>query len=597
MIRFAATLLVLALAPSCRHSPAASEVSNASSSPQLARLAQEYWDYEMRKNPVWATFLADRRFDGELPDLTPAGVAAARQKARTIHGEATSIDPAGLSAQDRITRLMLLALLEGSLDTEICELHLWDVNALDGVQNILGEMPQLHSVREKRHAEALLARYRNSGDLLDQHVSNLRAGQRRGYLAAKPAVVRVVEQLETMLTDPPERSIFVTTVRLPDVWPEGERSQWRARLLEAARASLYPGLRRYRDFLRGEYLASAREKVGVRENPDGERCYRARIRSHTHLDLSPEEIHRLGLKEAERNLAGMKEIARRLTGGEDLEVLKARFAAEPSQRVNTREELIQFAERLIARAEAKLPNVLGRRPRQHVQVKPIEEFREQSSPTGYYYNGSEAEDRPGFFYLNAWDPASRVLYLLEALTFHEAIPGHHIQGALAQELKGLPRFRRELGDPAFTEGWAHYAELLADELGLYSGDAGRFGMLSDQALRAVRLVVDTGMHQFGWTRERALAYMRSHTAEPAEDAAREIDRYIAWPGQALAYKLGQLEILKLRAEATARLGAQFDVRAFHDALLSNGAIPLPVLRAAMGEWLSGQIAGGAKRAR
>ncbi|HZA50326.1 MAG TPA: DUF885 domain-containing protein, partial [Myxococcaceae bacterium] len=400
-------------------------------------------------------------------------------------------------------------------------------------------------------------------------------------------VGRVIEQLEAMLADPPERSIFVTTVRLPGTWSEGERSALRAGLLEATGSILYPALRRYRDFLRGEYLPRARDKVGVSANPDGEECYRGRIRAHTHLDLSPEEIHRIGLEQAEQNLAGMKEIARRLTGGhDDLQAVVARLSADPSQRVKTREELLRFAEGMIARAEAKLPEVLGRLPRQRVQVKPIEEFREQSSPTGYYYNGSEAEGRPGFFYLNTGDPASRPLYLLEALAFHEAVPGHHVQGALAQEMEGLPRFRRELGDSAFTEGWAHYAELLADELGLYSGDAGRFGMLSDQALRAVRLVVDTGMHHFGWTRERALAYMRSHTAEPAEDASREIDRYIAWPGQALAYKLGQLEMLKLRADAKTRLGTRFDLRAFHDALLSHGAIPLPVLRATMQEWLS-----------
>jgi uncharacterized protein (DUF885 family) len=389
-----------------------------------------------------------------------------------------------------------------------------------------------------------------------------------------------------MLADPPERSVFVTTVSFPDSWSEAERSERRAPLVEATRTSLYPGLRRYLDFLRGEYLPRARQDVGVRANPDGERCYRARIRANTHLEMSPEEIHHLGLEQVERNLAGMKEIARRLTGGEELAAAVERLANDPTQHVKSREELIRFAQALIARAEAKLPDVLGRLPRQRVQVKPIEEFREQSSPTGYYYNGSEAEGRPGFFYLNTGDPASHPLYLLEALTFHEAVPGHHVQGALAQEMEGLPRFRRELGDAAFTEGWAHYAELLADELGLYSGDAGRFGMLSDQALRAVRLVVDTGMHQFGWTRERALAYMRSHTAEPADDAAREIDRYIAWPGQALAYKLGQLEILELRAEARKRLGPRFDVRAFHDALLSHGAIPLPVLRGAMEEWMS-----------
>jgi uncharacterized protein (DUF885 family) len=586
LIRLAHAVLTLAIAMSCRHSPPHSvEVSDpVAPSQKLEKLAGDYWDLEMRKNPVWATFLADRRFDAELPDITPSGVAAARAKARAILDEARALDPTPLSPQERVTREMLVALLEDSIAAEICEAHLWDVNALDGVQSTLGEMPQLHSVLQKQHAESLIARYRQGGKLLDQHVANLRTGIQRRYLAAKPAVARVIEQLEVMLADPPERSMFVTTVRLPDTWSEQERSELRTLLLEATRTSLYPGLRRYLHVLRNEYLPVAREKVGVEANPDGEQCYRTRIRAHTHLDLSPEEIHRIGLQESERNLAEMKEIARRLAGRDEIDTLKKHLSRDPSQHVKTREELLDFAEGLIARAGAKLATAFSRLPRQQVRVKPIEEFREQSSPTGYYYNGSEAEGRPGYFYLNTWDPSSRTLYLLESLTFHEAIPGHHLQGALAQELKGLPRFRRELGDPAFIEGWAHYAELLAGELGLYSGDAARFGMLSDQSLRAVRLVVDTGMHHFGWTRQRALEYMRSHTAEPPEEMEREIDRYIVWPGQALAYKLGQLEILKLRAEAKARLGDRFDMRAFHDAMLSNGAIPLPVLRRVMNEW-------------
>lgn len=588
----ATALSVAAVVPlsSCRHASPTSATgsSKASAAKELEQLSDAYWDYSMRGNPIWATYLADRRFDDQLPDITPEGIQARLDQAKALFKSANEIDPDKLDEEDRVTRDTLLAMLDGEIQGDVCKSELWDVNALDGIQTTLGELPQLHGISAPEHAEHLITRYQKSADWLDQHISNLRVGQQQGYLAAKVAVTRVIEQLDGMLTVAPEQSAFVTSVKLPASFDAKTTEDLQARLLDAVKTRMYPALQRYRDFLQNEYLPEAREQIGVEANRDGAKCYRARILANTHLDLSPERIHSIGLDLAEQNLAEMKAIAKKLTGKEDLAALEAYLAKDPSDHVDSREALLKYADGLIRHAEAKLPEEFGRLPELQVKVKPIEEFREASSPMGYYYSGSEAEHRPGYFYLNTHGAKTVPLYLLQSLTFHESVPGHHLQGAIAQELTSLPKFRRELGDGAYTEGWAHYAELLADELGLYDGDAGRFGMLSDQALRAVRLVVDTGMHHMGWSREKALDYMLTHTAEPRDDAEREIDRYIVWPGQALCYKLGQLEILDLRAEAKKKLGAKFDARAFHDEVLAHGAIPLPVLRGVIERWIERQ---------
>lgn len=573
----------------CTHvQKAPPEVSDTMAARSLQKVSEDYWDLQMQENPIWATYLTDRRFDEDLPDLSPEGREQALSRARFLLDETRSIDAKALREQDRITREMLLLALEGTLQVGICKNHLWNVNALDGVQTQLGELPSLHTILEPEHAKSLVRRFEKSGAWLDQHISNLRTGQEQGYSAAKAAVVRVIEQLESMLAEPPQKSALVTSVVMPASWDEAQKTEVREALARAVETSAYPGLRRYQLFLKNEYLPDARDAVGISANPDGKACYRARILAETNLSLSPEEIHEIGTQQAEQNVRDMKIIARRLTGKEDLEAVKAHLDAQPENHVASREALMELARGWIAKAEKRVPEVLGHLPEQRVEVKAIEPFREEAAPTGYYYSGSREERRPGYFYLNTFEPEKRIVPLLESLTMHEAVPGHHVQIALAQELTGLPRFRRELGNGAFIEGWAHYAELLADELGLYSGDAGRFGMLSDQSLRAVRLVVDTGMHALGWSREKALDYMLTHTAEPRGDAEREIDRYIVWPGQALTYKLGQLEILRLRKEAESRLGEGFDLRAFHDALLAQGAIPLPVLRRVMTEWIDAQ---------
>jgi uncharacterized protein (DUF885 family) len=320
--------------------------------------------------------------------------------------------------------------------------------------------------------------------------------------------------------------------------------------------------------------------------PGGAACYARLIKVHTSLDLPAAEIHDVGLRELARVQSEMRALGKEALGTDSLPEIRRRLLGDPKLMFKTRAEIEAAARAALARAKAAEPRFLGRLPRTPCVVKPIETFEERDSPIAYYRPAAIDGSRPGTYYVNTWKPETRPRHELEALAFHESIPGHHVQIALAQELTGLPEFRKHLGVTAFVEGWGLYAEGLADELGLYSGPLQRLGRLSFSAWRAIRLVVDTGVHALGWSRGRAIAFMEENAALAHDNVVNEVDRYIAWPGQALAYKLGELEIRRLRADAQARLGARFDLRAFHDALLGAGAVSLPVLRDQLDAWIS-----------
>ncbi len=552
---------------------------------KLLKLSDEYWDFLMEENPVWATYLGDRRFDRALPDLSVEARERALETNVRFKEDLETIDPDELSETDRITRDALLEYVGALVETAVCKEPLWNVNALDGAQTTLGELPQLHAVRTREEAEALEVRYLKSAVYIDQHLANLQLGAERGYLAAKPAVARVLSQLSELTAEKPEASSFISAVQLPEGWRDDDRAEVRKKLTDAVRSALYPALVRYREYLAGPYSLLSREALGVTENPGGQDCYEARARMFTGSALGADEVHQLGLEELERNEAGMKEVALQVVGEPDIAKLEAKLLGDPLQHPKTREELIAFNQQLVDRASKAMPAVFGRLPTRKVELRAVEPFREKDSPSGFYYEAPSDGSRPAYYYVNTFNPEGRSLFQMEALAFHEALPGHHLQIAVAQELAGLPRFRKEIGQTAFVEGWAHYAELLADELSLYTSPASRYGMYSDQALRAVRLVVDTGLHTKGWTREQAIQFMVDHTAEPPDECAREVDRYVVWPAQALAYKLGQLEFLKLRQEARDELGSRFDLKAFHDQALKHGAVPMPVLRRLLTAWV------------
>ena len=349
---------------------------------------------------------------------------------------------------------------------------------------------------------------------------------------------------------------------------------------------MHPALRRYRDFLASDYLPNAREPIGVSANPDGGACYRASVRATTGLDISPEEIHRLGIATVAELEKRMRQLAEQSFGTPDVSALLERLRTDPKYTFRSREEMLAYSRAALARAKEAMPRWFGILPKADVVIRPYPAFRERES-VGEWNPPAEDGSRPGVYLISTYDPEHKARADVEPLAFHETIPGHHLQGTIALERgSAIPAIARYFWSPGFGEGWAEYAELLADEMGLYSSDVERLGALADVTLSATLLVVDTGINAFGWTREQAIRYIRAHTRVPRLRAEVPVDRYPVWPAQGLSYGLGRLEITRLRAEAERALGAEFDIKAFHDRVLADGAVPLPMLRAKIQRWVS-----------
>lgn len=559
-------------------------------SARLARLGAELWEETMRSSPVWATFLGDRRFDERLGDPSAAERDRSRAVRERILAEARELDRAQLSPDERITLDVLEHLIGTDLaSSEACRSWSWAVDQMYGPQVWIAGLPQQHIVKDWRHALSLVARYRKVHDYYAAHVENLRQGIREGRTAARINVERVLQQLDEQLAVTPEASSYVADAlaALPADTTEDRRRVFREQLIAATRESIHPGLALYRDFLRGELLEKARPDTGIASFPGAAACYAARVREETGSSKTPDEIHALGLAEVARIQAEMRTLAG-LPDGAPLRPWFDSLAKRNDMFPGTRDAVLAHNRALLSRAQAALPRAFGRLPKTPIEVKPLEPYREKDAPAGYYQSAPRDRSKPAFYYSNTYEPRTRPLWNMAALAFHEAVPGHHLQIALAEENAAIPEFQRELGQTAFVEGWALYSERLAGELGLYETPEEKIGALNYEVWRAVRLVVDTGLHAKGWSREQALRYFLENTGHTEAEAANEIDRYLMWPGQALAYKMGQIEILEMREEAKRTMGERFDLRAFHDRLLSHGAVPLSAARRDIRAWAAGR---------
>ncbi len=600
-------LCAVALLAACQPSaPPAAEPPppRAESGAVVERLADEYWEWVLREFPETGTYLGGGRYDHRLSDVSNS----ARTRREVWRREFLArIDSASAGRRfapaERITLALLREEVTKELATGVCELALWSVHPLGGPQVDLLRLAAVQPSESPAEGQALLSRYRAVPGYIASWIANLREGMERGYLAPRVAVERVVGQLQDLLD---AREIYLTVDTLivrEDNFPLGlsplvmlavtpregwSGSSWasfRRGVRDAVVGGVMPAFQSYLDFLRDEYLPRARREPGVAANPAGGSCYRAKIRAETSLELSPREIHRVGLEEMAKIHAEMRPITQRLFESEELQAVFATLRSDPNYSFQTREQIETAARSAVDRAGAALSGYFERLPEAPVVVRPLDRFEEEDAPAAYYFPGASDGSRPGRYRVNTYQPRSRPRYTAEVLAFHEAVPGHHLQIALAQELEGVPEFQRHAGTTSFVEGWALYSERLADEMGLYSSDLDRLGMLSFDAWRAARLVTDTGLHALGWSREQAIEYMLKNTALSRTDASNEIDRYIVWPGQALAYKLGQREILRLRAESEARLGDRFDLASFHHLVLGAGAVTLPILRERVERWI------------
>ena len=555
MSRAAALLLVLTLG--CR-GPGKESMTAAT---DLRAICDDAWEATLRENPAYATYLGDFRYNDKLADISEAGRARRRAQTEGFLGRLKALDLASLEENDRVTADILRLQLEQGLEEDRHKFWQWDVDQMGGPQ---ADFPQLVNFHPLTDLKGLEARYRAFSTWMDQYLDNLRAGVRDGRVAMRVAVERVIGQLKGLLGTPEEKSPFAAK-------PE---------LVPSIRESVYPAFRKMLAYLEGEYLATSRAKdVGLWALPGGQEAYRFRIRLHTTTDLTAEEIHRIGLEELRSIQAEMRTIAKG-----DLRPFMDRLKKDPKNFFASREELIDSARRELAKATAKLPAWFKRLPKNECEVKAIEAYRERDCVAAFYYQPDEKLTRKGIFYANTFDATSRPRFNMPALAIHEAVPGHHLQIALALEIEGLPRFRRQAGFTAFVEGWGLYSERLGDEMGLYEDDLSRFGMLTYQAWRACRLVVDTGLHAMKWSRQQAIDFFMENVALTETEVLNEIDRYIIWPGQALAYMVGKREIFALREEARKAMGPRFDIKDFHDVVLRNGAIPLTTLRRLVRDW-------------
>jgi len=563
--------------------------AEAQTDPVLRAICDEYWQAVLRANPTWATNLGDRRYDALLSDNSPAGRDHVLAQLRAFRARAEAMDATKLDAKDRTTRGLLVGEIDDALAQSACRFDEWVVDPLSGPQVDFQTMGETTPIRTKKEADDFVERVRATGPWLDQHVANLTRGLESGRTAAIDPVEKTIAQLVTLEGLDPAKWAMVDVARRPR--PEGltaaDSAAFERALTAAVKDRVAPAYSRYLTFLRERVKPKARpqDKAGLASLPDGVANYTNMIKVHTSLPKTPQELHALGLSEVARIREELATLGGKTLGTSDVPTIQKKLREDPKLHFDNAEEIEAKAREALARAEVAMPKWFGRLPKAPCEVKAMSALEAPQSTIAYYQEPATDGSRPGRYMINTYAPKTRPRYEAEALAFHEAIPGHHLQIAIAQELGDLPEFRKYGGTTAFAEGWGLYSERLADEMGLYSGDVDRFGKLSYDAWRACRLVVDTGMHALGWTRQQAIDYMVANTVLAPNNVVNEVDRYITWPGQAVAYKVGQLEIVRLREDARKRLGARFDIRGFHDAVLSQGAVTLPVLSAQVEEWV------------
>jgi uncharacterized protein (DUF885 family) len=552
-----------------------------SPSSDVDQLADAFFERYLELSPLSATVNGDTRYDDRLPDPSPAGRQKAREFAEDLVRTADSIPVNGLPVEDRITLDVFRIIGDLAIEQDDLRLDvLGVVDQMGGPQTLLPQLTQFQGADTPGDYDNFVARLRAYPAYMAANVDLLREAEGMGLTAPRIVAERTIAQVERMLAVPIDEAIVPSMVRVAE---EPDREAIRA----IVRDEVYPADQAFLDELKGTYFEKTRTEPGIWSAPDGEAIYRNLMRYWTTLDLDPKEVHDSGVAELEQIEAERQAISLKGGFGKDTKRYRAHLNAMPSNIPTERQHLVDRALRQIDRAMEKAPTMFGRLPRAACRVLPVEEFKEADAPFAYYFPPSADSTRPGTYYVNTYDLPSRPYSRLAATTFHEAVPGHHFQLSLDTENMGLNKFRRfaaRLAAGAFVEGWGLYAERLADEMGLYLTEAERFGMLDAQAWRAARLVVDTGLHALRWTRQQSIDQLLDAGLSDT-DAVIETDRYIANPGQALAYKIGQREIERLRHELTAKLGPSFDLKAFHDQVLGHGSLPLAILAAELPSWL------------
>lgn len=555
---------------------------------QLASLFNEEWQYVLRANPEWSTMLGDSRYNDRLSDNSPEFFQSDLEQKRKFLSRFEAIDAAGFSRQDALSRDLMIRELRQ--DIEGTKFKHWEmpVNQMGGLHLELPDLVALTPFKTVADYDNYLSRLRQVPHAFDQVTANMRQGLHDGLVPPRYLLEKVAAEADDVARKTGENSPFAKPVKeFPSGIAAPEQNRLREAILTAIAGQVVPAYQHFAAFVRTEYAPHGRTDPGVWALPDGAERYRFAIRRITTTDKTPEEIHALGLKQIDEIEADMLAVAHKL-GFKDLASLNDHIKNERSFYASSGQQVLDLYRNYARGMEPELPKLFGRLPKSKLTVIPMEASRSKNAVPADYTDGAADGSRPGHINVNEWDPEHRLVLNIEAIAYHEGIPGHHLQLSLAQEMGNLPEFRRHAGYTAFVEGWALYAERLGKEVGHYQDPYSDYGRLENEMWRAIRLVIDTGVHEKHWTREQMVAYFHRYTAMDEPNIQSEVDRYIAWPGQALAYKLGQLEILKLREEARQTLGSQFDLRAFHDEVLGNGALPLDILDSEVKSWIDSQ---------
>ncbi len=591
------------LAPAAAFAERGREGPASARSSALRALLDEHVDWLMRENPLWASHRGDLRFNDQLGDVSSAAARRRVQEARHRLNRLLALDRSAFTPEDTLDARLLEHELREAIDRDPFRLEQLPIDQRSGPQIWLPQMADRLPFLEPRHQFDYVARLEQVAGQIDQHITNMRAGLEAGRVPPRVTVLGTDAQAAALaaaaVREDPARSPFYTPFHRVDADPEAA-----ARARAAIADSIVPAYARLAEFLRTEYIPACRETIGISDSLDGPEAYAHALRRYTTVDLSAEEIHQIGLAEVARIQAEMMDTIARTdfphkdeySGPALLAAFLHYLRTDPRFYYDDPEALLSGYRDICKRIDAELPVLFSVLPRLPYGVRATPDFAAPTSPTAYYYGGSLKTGVAGYFVANTYRLDQRPKYEMIALTLHEAVPGHHLQIALAEELEDVHEFRRMVGYTGFVEGWALYAERLGlemgdpDQGGLYADPYDDFGRLTYEMWRACRLVVDTGIHAKGWTRQQAIDFMVANTALSEYNIDREVDRYIAWPGQACAYKLGELTIRRLRAKAEQKLGSRFDLRSFHDAVLGAGAIPLPILEERIDAWITAAAA-------
>jgi uncharacterized protein (DUF885 family) len=554
----------------------------------LNQIFTDYWEDNLAHSPEFASTLGDKRYNDQISDYSVKAYNESLEREQNFLMRLAAIDTTGLSDQEKISRDLLLR--QFADDQEAAEFKEWEmpVSQIDGIQTTYPELVSQLSFTTVKDYDDWIARLHLIPHAFEQVTANMAIGVEDHRVPPKYLLEKVLDQVNQLAGQKPEDSPFATPLKsFPASIRPLDQERIKKQMLDAIAQEVLPAYLRFARFLQVSYIPAGRTDAGIWALPDGAKYYKFLIHRSTTTDLTPEQIHQIGLDEVKRDEAEMLAIAQKL-GFKDLPTFRASLNANPKLKAASGDAVLAAYKSYVGPMEAKLPQLFGRLPKAKLEVVPVPDYLEKTMYPAYYEDGAPDGSRPGRLRVNEYNATDRNLYAIEAIAYHEGVPGHHLQISIAQELTGIPTFRKYEGYTAFVEGWGLYSERLGKEVGFYQDPYSDYGRLQADMWRAIRLVVDTGVHSQHWTRDQVVQYFHDHSAIEETTIQTETDRYIGWPGQALAYKIGQLKILELRERAKKALGDKFDLRAFHDEVLDAGALPLDVLSDRIDAWIAAQ---------